>query len=851
MSKTPSCIALMALLLSFLPGFVVCDAISDAVQAFDILPLCWQGCLNADAPVTEENFGALCKSWISIDMKNVTVCMTKCPTPAASDLTTITKTWENATSLISSGCQQAFVAGEVGQKLLAESVKQLDPCYITCLNSVNGGSGSNVTLGTLDAYCEFGMDPAKAVPVLKPCVKQTCNSTLSAEFDAMVSNIPTGVQTDAPNPMVLICAELKRSLVTGSVSATATSSIASPSAETSASPTPAAVTKILSSSVGAVAGNLLTSVKSAQVAVPSTSPIGQSIHHIAILIPTASHTMLTSSLASLILAAAVFAVPQEGGAAPEAGAPAPAGEVTTNNESVTRASEDAAKEGAAKEATAGGAAPAQIDLTVLNFALTLEHLEATYYQLGLAKFGPEQFNSIGLPSFVLEQFNTIAADEAIHVTFLQNAIAATFGVNMAVPKCTYNFDGALANIQSFITFASILEKTGVQAYDGGLKLIVNNDIKTAAATIATVEGRHSSFLNLLTGAGPAPGPFDTPLGIRPIISIAAGLIKECPYKLPATPFPALSTTNGRGLTSGTPVTGDATIPLMFTGSMEMTKGAAEGMSCNWVFGVEPQVRTPIEMGAEGPSCRVPTQIEKAAFTQAIVFVVNQQRDVTLDDDKNVVAGPATIFVGNPTGGISSNSGVTRTGETGIRQGESRAVGGEVVRGESTNSRVEGGSVETNRGQTGINSEGGSRTVEQRIGGESERIGSGSGSIGSQSGSRTIGGNGEIIRVVGGSEGRSRNSQGGIFNGGSIFESSSNQRGRGGRIINEGSVGLGGSEYDTVVVVVKDSEVAMGDGSIGGISAVYAKDSVKDAAASSAFTSNLSALLAAAIVVFGF
>ncbi|KAJ3231603.1 hypothetical protein HDU78_007605 [Chytriomyces hyalinus] len=601
------------------------------------------------------------------------------------------------------------------------------------------------------------------------------------------------------------------------------------------------------------------------------------------------HIMLTSTLASLILAAAVFAVPQEGGAAPEGGAPA--GEATTNNESVTRASEGGAKEGAAregaareggaKEATAGGAAPAQIDLTVLNFALTLEHLEATYYQLGLAKFGPEQFSSIGLPGFVLEQFNTIAADEAIHVTFLQNAIAATFGVNMAVPKCTYNFDGALANIQSFITFASILEKTGVQAYDGGVKLIVNNDIKTAAATIATVEGRHSSFLNLLTGAGPAPGPFDTPLGIRPVISIAAGLIKECPYKLPASPFPALSTTNGRGLTSGTPVTGDATIPLMFTGSMEMTRGAAEGMSCNWVFGVEPQVRTPIEMGAEGPSCRVPTQIEKAAFTQAIVFVVNQQRDVTLDDDKNVVAGPATIFVGNPTGGISSNSrvggeGGVRTAETGIRQGESRAVGGEVVRGESTNSRVEGGSGEINRGESGVNggergpiresgtisgerigSEGGSRTVEQRIGGESgsrtiERIGGEGGSIeriGGESGSRRIEGNGEIIRVVGGSEGRSRNSEGGIFNSGSIFES--NQRGRGGRIINEGSVGLGGSEYDTVVVVVKDSEVAMGDGSIGGISAVYAKNSVKDAAVSSAFTSSLSALLTAAIFVFGF
>ncbi|KAI8830502.1 ferritin-like domain-containing protein [Chytriomyces cf. hyalinus JEL632] len=364
--------------------------------------------------------------------------------------------------------------------------------------------------------------------------------------------------------------------------------------------------------------------------------------------------MLTSAFASLILAVAVFAAPAsvESSGRPVSGKASTGQGISesTNNRATVKEEPKAA-------AAAGGPAPAKIDLTVLNFALTLEHLEATYYQQGLRKFGLESFKSIGLPGFVLEQFNTIAADEAIHVTFLQKAIAATFGVDLAVPKCTYNFEGALANIESFITFAAILEKTGVQAYDGGIKLIVNNDIKTAAATIATVEGRHSSFLNLLTGAGPAPGPFDTPLGIRPVISIAAGLIKSCPYTLPATPFPALTTVTGRGLTSGTPVSTGSVIPLMFKGGMGMTAATASGMSCNWVFGVEPQVRTRIQMSRDGPECQVPAQITRAAFTQAVVFVVNQQRDVTLDDDKNVVAGPATIFV----------SGESRVGASGSRQ----------------------------------------------------------------------------------------------------------------------------------------------------------------------------------------
>ncbi|KAJ3245699.1 hypothetical protein HDU78_008756 [Chytriomyces hyalinus] len=362
--------------------------------------------------------------------------------------------------------------------------------------------------------------------------------------------------------------------------------------------------------------------------------------------------MTASTLASLLFAAAAFAAPAPAEASTDAVPVGNTTEDTSLNASAASVANQNTSEGT--QAATTSAAPAPIDLTVLNFALTLEHLEATYYQEGLSKFGLDAFSSIGLPNFVLQQFKTIAADESIHVTFLQNAIAATFGMNLAVPKCTYNFDGALANIQSFITFAAILEKTGVQAYDGGVKLIVNDNIKTAAATIATVEGRHSSFLNLLTGAGPAPGPFDTPLGIRPVISIAAGLIKSCPYTLPAMPFPALTTVDGSGLTSGTPVASGSTIPLMFTGGMGMSATDAASLSCNWVFGVEPQVRTSIQMGSNGPECQVPSEIQKAAFTQAVVFVVNEGRDVTLDDDKNVVAGPATVFVGSAKASGSVN-----------------------------------------------------------------------------------------------------------------------------------------------------------------------------------------------------
>ncbi|KAJ3072687.1 hypothetical protein HDU98_003112 [Podochytrium sp. JEL0797] len=287
--------------------------------------------------------------------------------------------------------------------------------------------------------------------------------------------------------------------------------------------------------------------------------------------------------------------------------------------------------------------PAPADLTVLNFALTLEHLESTYYQQGLAKFGTAAFASMGIPAAAANQFNVIAADEAIHV----NALIATINANGRTG----------------------LPRTGVQAYDGGLHLIQANDVKNAAAAIATIEGRHSSFLNILTGLGPAPGPFETALGIRPVISIAAGLIKSCPYALPAIPFPAL-TTAGFGVTPQSAVQVMTFVPLNMAANLN-----TQGLQCNWAFGIQ-QARTPIvaaQMTGGGgvvPACQVPAAIQQAQFGQVVLFVVDQNRDVTLDDDKNVVAGPATVHIVNVN---SNNMGMMGLARRGIVNRSARQV----------------------------------------------------------------------------------------------------------------------------------------------------------------------------------
>ena len=49
-----------------------------------------------------------------------------------------------------------------------------------------------------------------------------------------------------------------------------------------------------------------------------------------------------------------------------------------------------------------------------------------------------------------------------------------------------------------------------------------------AATIATVEARHQTFINVASGKEPVPAPFDTPLGVAAVFTLAAPFIKSCP-----------------------------------------------------------------------------------------------------------------------------------------------------------------------------------------------------------------------------------------------------------------------------------------------------------------------------------
>lgn len=164
------------------------------------------------------------------------------------------------------------------------------------------------------------------------------------------------------------------------------------------------------------------------------------------------------------------------------------------------------------------------DVEILNYALTLEHLERTFYTQGLKEFDKGDFEKYfknnkpyrkqGIKDLdggaVYEEFVRIREHEQTHVKTLEAILG-----KKAVPKSTYNFDKtAFTSFGKFLAVAEFLENTGVSAYDGAIAYIKAAKLQTAGATIATVEARHASYLNLINGDEPFPKPFDKPVAPR-------------------------------------------------------------------------------------------------------------------------------------------------------------------------------------------------------------------------------------------------------------------------------------------------------------------------------------------------
>jgi len=138
---------------------------------------------------------------------------------------------------------------------------------------------------------------------------------------------------------------------------------------------------------------------------------------------------------------------------------------------------------------------------ILNYALTLEYLEAKFYQMGNAASG---LIPAGAPATAIQN---IGAHETAHVAFLKTAITASGGMPVTEPTFDFTAGGTFSNVftnyETFLAVAQTFEDTGVRAYKGQAaqaSLMANNDVLTAALNIHSVEARHASHIRQMRKA---------------------------------------------------------------------------------------------------------------------------------------------------------------------------------------------------------------------------------------------------------------------------------------------------------------------------------------------------------------
>ncbi len=211
-----------------------------------------------------------------------------------------------------------------------------------------------------------------------------------------------------------------------------------------------------------------------------------------------------------------------------------------------------------------GTTPSVAD--VLNFALNLEYLEATFYLTvttgsGLPSTamgtspgavtggqGRITFVNPGIQALA----NQLAADEMAHVQFLRATMQSLSltPVDMPALDLTGGTATPVTTDAQFLALARQLETTGVSAYEGAITALVSNTTAlTYAAQIHDTEGQHEGILRQYCIA-------------NHVVSAAVDAGDLPPYAAPSGTNPATVTTFNTGVATGLNTTRNTSQVLM-------------------------------------------------------------------------------------------------------------------------------------------------------------------------------------------------------------------------------------------------------------------------------------------------
>jgi hypothetical protein len=146
---------------------------------------------------------------------------------------------------------------------------------------------------------------------------------------------------------------------------------------------------------------------------------------------------------------------------------------------------------------AAAASGTRQDRAILNYALTLEYLQASFYS---------EVERLGAVTGDLgHQARVVGGHERAHV----KAFRAVLGRH-AVAEPRFDFGGATEGNARFRKTAVAFEDLAVAAYSAQAPRIHSRPYLASALAIASVEARHAAWIRRLAHVVPAAGAFDQP-----------------------------------------------------------------------------------------------------------------------------------------------------------------------------------------------------------------------------------------------------------------------------------------------------------------------------------------------------
>ena len=169
------------------------------------------------------------------------------------------------------------------------------------------------------------------------------------------------------------------------------------------------------------------------------------------------------------------------------------------------------------------------DVDILNYALTLEHLEYAFYDEFLANHSESEVENSAVARYfarptlrysTYQQIQDVRDHEQTHVEALSGTIEDLGGTPVEPAEYEFPYE----TMEEFVAIADRLEAVGVSAYAGVAPMIDNEEVLKAALSIHSVEAEHQTYFQLLHLQRPAPDAFNMARSMDQVLPLAKQFI---------------------------------------------------------------------------------------------------------------------------------------------------------------------------------------------------------------------------------------------------------------------------------------------------------------------------------------